>query len=182
MYSDGYEDITAADISRVVLAQLKVRCEGMEGIKFFQGTMCDTNLPEGSIDAIIDKALLDSLICGQNGATDVAAYVVEVERLLSNTGVFIVVSHGNPEQRLPYLEQYDIDEPHYTPWVVEVQALQKPLQYEDEVLDPEDLDSLYFIYICTKQEDMVFRKQVKEQKVLLDKKKAKPKKVKAPNL
>jgi hypothetical protein len=48
-----------------------------------------------------------------------------VERILSDTGVFIIISYGNPEQRLPFLEQHDIDVPRYTPWTIEVQALCK---------------------------------------------------------
>ena len=87
------------------------------------GNMVDTNLKEGSYGAIIDKALFDSLLCSQTGPITVAQYVQEVERLLSDTGVFVLVSYGNPEQRLQYLEQYDIDEPFYTPWMIEVQAL-----------------------------------------------------------
>lgn len=50
---------------------------------------------------------------------------LQAERLLDDDGVFIVISYGNPEQRLHFLEQYDIDEPHFTPWIVEVQALCK---------------------------------------------------------
>jgi hypothetical protein len=49
----------------------------------------------------------------------------KVERLLHDTGVFIIISYGNPEMRLPFLEQTDIDVPHFTPWSVEVQALCK---------------------------------------------------------
>lgn len=48
-----------------------------------------------------------------------------MDRLLNDDGVFIFISYGNPEQRLHYIEQYDIDEPYFTPWVVEVQALSK---------------------------------------------------------
>ena len=143
---------------------------------------CDTNLPEGSIDAIIDKGLMDSIICGQNGATDVKAYMNEVERLLDDTGVFIMVSHSNPEERLQYLEQYDIDEPHYTPWEVEIQAIVKPPEYEEEELDVEDPSNLFFIYICVKIEEMVMKKKVKENKVKLERKKKKPKQMQAPNL
>lgn len=49
----------------------------------------------------------------------------QAERLLNDAGVFIIISYGNPEQRLPFLEQHDIDVPRYTPWTVEVQALCK---------------------------------------------------------
>jgi len=108
--------------------------------------------------------------------------MIEVDRLLSDSGVFILVSHGNPDDRLHFLEQYDIEEPYYTPWEVEVQALAKPLEYENEDLNVEDPDNLYFIYICQKREEMVMRKKIRENKVAQDKRKKKPRQVKAPNL
>lgn len=46
----------------------------------------------------------------------VQQYVNEVERLLSEDGAFVCVSHMGPEDALPLLEQYDLDEPFYTPW------------------------------------------------------------------
>lgn len=63
-----------------------------------------------------------------------------------------------------------------------MQGLIKPNEYENEVLDEEDPDSMYFIYICTKQEDMVTKKLIKENKIKADLKKKKPKKMAAPNL
>ena len=38
--------------------------------------MCDTNLDDGIFDAIIDKALLDSLLCGEQSY--VQQYISEV--------------------------------------------------------------------------------------------------------
>lgn len=63
-----------------------------------------------------------------------------------------------------------------------MQALAKPLEFEDEELDVEDPSNLYFIYICQKNEDMVMKKKVKENKLQQDKKKKKKKKMQAPNL
>jgi len=39
MAEDGYTDIVAADLSRVVLAKLQIRCENYPEVSFFQGTM-----------------------------------------------------------------------------------------------------------------------------------------------
>ena len=56
-------------------------------------------------------------------------YVAEVIRLLKPTGRFICISRMSPEEVLPLLEQFDIDEPFYTPWLIEVQATLKPKEY-----------------------------------------------------
>lgn len=109
--------------------------------------------------------------------------VLQVERLLKDDGVFLLVSHGNPEYRLTYLEQFDIEEPFFTPWLIEVQAVEKPLAFELEELDPDDPDSMYFIYICVKNPELVKKKKVKEGKIKLAMKKgANAKKMGAPNL
>jgi hypothetical protein len=52
-----------------------------------------------------------------------------VIRLLKPTGRFICISRMSPEEVLPLLEQFDIDEPFYTPWLIEVQATLKPKEY-----------------------------------------------------
>jgi hypothetical protein len=161
MADDRYENLVGGDWSRVVNAQLKYRYADYPQISLFQGNMTDTDLPEETFGAVIDKALFDSLLCSQTSSTSVAQYVYEVERILNDTGVFIIISYGNPEQRLHYLEQYDIDEPHFTPWIVEVQALLKPKIRDDEELDPSDPASMYFIYICRKSKDLVNKKKVK---------------------
>jgi hypothetical protein len=75
-------------------------------------------------------------------------------------GVFILISSCNPEGRLHYLEQYDADEPGFTPWYVEVQAVMKPLEYEAEELDADDPESMYFVYICTKDDELIDKKLV----------------------
>ena len=70
-------------------------------------------------DAVIDKATLDSLLCGENSTANSGLYVKEVARVLKPGGVFIVVSFGAPENRLSYLEgEYN--------WTVTVSAIPKP--------------------------------------------------------
>ncbi len=181
---DGYTNVTGQDISRVAIKMQEVRNKHISSLKYITGNMTDMDLPEECFDAIIDKALLDSLFCSAMGDTTVAQYVNEVIRLLSRTGVFIVVSYMAPELCLPMLEQFDIDEPYYTPWLIEVQAMLKPAQYEDEKMDADDPSHLYWIYIATKKELMVALKEKKENKLKLKAKKSKGKKamVKAPNL
>mmetsp|Transcript_31749 Transcript_31749/g.53555 ORF Transcript_31749/g.53555 Transcript_31749/m.53555 type:complete len:305 (-) Transcript_31749:172-1086(-) len=183
MADDGYTSLIGADLSRVVMTQLKYRYQDYPQISFFQGTMTDTDLPAGSIGAIIDKGLFDALLCTQTGTTTVAQYLFEAERLLEDTGVMIIISYGNPEVRLPLLEQYDIDVPHYTPWKIEVQALLKPKEFPEEELDPADPNSYYFVYIITKQLEMVIKKGVKLGRINAKQLKAlMPQRKKAPNL
>lgn len=78
MADDGYENIVGSDWSRVVNAQLKYRYADYPQISLFQGNMTDTDLPEETFGAVIDKALFDSLLCSQTSSVSVAQYVYEV--------------------------------------------------------------------------------------------------------
>jgi hypothetical protein len=127
--------------------------------------MLDTIYEDESIDCVVDKGLFDSLICNANGTVIIQQYIIEVERMLKEKGVFFLISYGNPEQRLQYLEQFDADEPHYTPWNIEVEAILKPKQFNEEVLNPDDPDHLYFIYVAKKDKYMVRKKKIKTQKL-----------------
>lgn len=51
MADDGYLHLLGCDLSRVCIAQLKYRYRDYEQIKFFQGNITDTDLPEGSFGA-----------------------------------------------------------------------------------------------------------------------------------
>jgi hypothetical protein len=79
MVEDGYKNVVCSDLSRVVIDQLKFRYQGIPEISFFQGTMTDTDLPAGSLNAVVDKALFDTLLCTQTGPVTVQQYVVEVK-------------------------------------------------------------------------------------------------------
>jgi len=182
---DGYTSVIGQDISRIAIKMQEVRYKHLaENLKFMTGNMTDLDVDEGYVDAVIDKALLDSLYCSAMGETVVAQYVNEVIRLLTAEGVFIVISYMPPEDCLPMLEQFDIDEPYYTPWLIEVQAMMKPKAFEEEKIDPDDPAHLYWVYICTKKGWMVKLKETKENKLKLKLKKSKGKKAtkKAPNL
>ena len=176
MADDGYTDLIGVDLSRVAIAIMKDRCKDRPEIKFHQGTMQDTDLPAHIYDGIIDKGLMDALFCTNTGANNVKQYLMEVDRLLNDSGVFFLVTHGLPEERINYLEQYDLAEPGYTPWFVDVQAVGKPKQYENEVLDLDDPDNSYFIYIAKKDKTLVDKQK---GKILKDAQNAKKKTKKA---
>jgi SAM-dependent methyltransferase len=172
MVNDGYQNITAFDISRVAIATQKLRCQDRyPQISWLQGNIVDTNLPEGSYDVIIDKALLDAIMCASMGEVNAKLYRIEADRLLKSDGLFIVITFGNPEIRLSLLEQNDLDVEYFTPWKTSVQAVMKPKQFPNEVLDPDDPDSLYFIYCLRKNPELVKAKLIKERKLIIKKNK-----------
>mmetsp|Transcript_18028 Transcript_18028/g.30167 ORF Transcript_18028/g.30167 Transcript_18028/m.30167 type:complete len:278 (-) Transcript_18028:278-1111(-) len=167
---DGFTDITGVDWSRVVIDQLKTRCKDYDEIQLKCLNMQDTNLPKDSYDCIIDKGLLDSIICNMQSTTAVANYITEVERLLVEDGIFIVISMGTPDERLKYIEHYDIDVPNFTPWYTDVIAMDKPRIVESEELDPDDMNSYYFVYICRVEPKLVKQKKDRVKQLAIKKK------------
>lgn len=143
----------------MVITQQKYKFKHLSpNVTFELCNVIDTNLPSNYYEAIIDKALFDSLLCTQTSIVTIAQYIYEVERMLTSNGIFLLISHGSPDTRLHLLEQYDIEEPYFTPWVIEVQAIQKPEMFIGEELDSTDPSSMYFLYICRKDPELVKRK------------------------
>lgn len=58
---------------------------------------------DGSFDAIVDKGLLDGLMCGNDGPNAARGLKDEYLRLLKPGGVLAVLSMGDPDSRLPHL-------------------------------------------------------------------------------
>ncbi len=139
--------------------------------------MTDTNLPADSFDCIIDKGLLDALLCGVKGTETVENYIQEIERLLTPEGIFICITHGEPNDRLKYLEVYDIDSPLFTPWYTDVIGIReskfsnsslifsaKPLESEKEELDMDDPNSMYYVYLCRMEPRLQKQKELRKKK------------------
>ena len=60
---------------------------------------------DGSFDTVLDKATMDSILCGENSMSNIASFLSEVSRVLTPKGVFITVSYGTPENRMCYLDK-----------------------------------------------------------------------------
>ena len=59
--------------------------------------------PSGSMDALVDKATLDTLLNGADEVEDAAAMLSEAARVLRPDGVLLCITTGAPEERLPLL-------------------------------------------------------------------------------
>lgn len=182
MISDGYTEIVGVDFSRVVIEQMKSRCIDYPEITFFTGNMLDTDLPAKTFDAIIDKGLFDSLICAHLGQAESQQFILECNRLLKDTGVLVIISIGDPKERLPFLEHYDLDDLNtFTPWYVDVSTIEKPLEHEDEELNPNDPSSYYWVYCCAKNPRLIIQFNEKLKQKMNPRKKIKKTAERAPN-
>jgi len=61
--------------------------------------------PESEFDMIICKATLDSILCSNGALSSVESMMKECARVLDvNHGVMVVVTHGNPDNRMSYFK------------------------------------------------------------------------------
>eukprot|EP01038_Epipyxis_sp_PR26KG_P010537 gene10537-14157_t len=144
IYDRGCKNITNIDTSTVVISQMTELYAEREEMEF---TVMDARrmeyIPDQCFDLIIDKALLDTLICSENNLSDVGQYVQEMMRVLKVGGVFIVISHGMPDSRLPYLQKSGNVE-------IEIIQIAKPELREVE----EEGDMKYhYLYKCQKSQN-----------------------------
>ncbi|XP_952873.1 uncharacterized protein TA07190 [Theileria annulata] len=158
LFNSGVESVINADFSEVCINLMKKKYPHLT-CKLLKSYSCldilldaldiDTKFSENFFDFIIDKGCLDSILCHEN-------YQEKVQKLLENfytclkvEGYLIVISGGNPEERLIYFNN-DV-------WKVEVVKMRKQgvdllANFEDEEVVEEIPEINYFYtYICLKR-------------------------------
>lgn len=116
LYADGFRSISVGDISSVVISQLRDRHHALSEMDFAVLDACDMaeQLPEPNFDLIIDKALMDAVLCGEDAWRRTTAMVREMHRVLKPGGTYVVISYGTPSSRVGYLSGAGLD------WAVKV--------------------------------------------------------------
>jgi SAM-dependent methyltransferase len=121
MLQDGYKQIVNVDFSSVVIDQMKRKreqwfgndvdqnsCEGSGEEKQSLQFHCvdiTKGLPfdDESFDLVICKGTMDAILT--SGTGDIRNVIAETARVLRRgIGMLVIVSHGNEDQRLMYLE------------------------------------------------------------------------------
>lgn len=113
MYDDGYNNMINIDICENVIKFMIERNHHREKMicnlikKFYSLVdvmdVRDLQYDDESFDVIIDKSTMDALLCGDQSFLNVAIMTKEVQRVLKTGGVYIVISYGQPENRIAHL-------------------------------------------------------------------------------
>ena len=103
MLNNPFHQVHNMDISSIVIDQMKTKYKDQKDL--FWDVMDCTNMTyeDSSFDAVIDKATLDALFCG--GTENVEKTLNEVARILKPNGIFVVITYGPPNTRVPVFER-----------------------------------------------------------------------------
>eukprot|EP01017_Pseudomicrothorax_dubius_P000311 TRINITY_DN0_c1537_g1_i1.p1 TRINITY_DN0_c1537_g1~~TRINITY_DN0_c1537_g1_i1.p1 ORF type:complete len:223 (+),score=60.38 TRINITY_DN0_c1537_g1_i1:46-714(+) len=147
MYDDGYQNIVNIDVSQIVTKAMQEKYKD-KGPNFKYLCMDARNMDfgDGSFDCVVDKGTLDAVLCGEMSTTNAHKMLSEVHRILTPKGVYICISYGQPDHRLPYLDKPDFE------WKILTNNVFKPTISTSITLNNDDKDNpnVHFVYICQK--------------------------------
>lgn len=144
LYDQGYTNITNIDSSDVVVNMMADRFKDRDQMEFVQSDARNiSQIPDNTFDLIIDKALMDALLCSDDNIISVNRLVREMHRVLKPGGVYVVISHGAPDTRVGYLKR----PAQGLTWAVDTVVCEKPpLEGLEEQPDHRN----HWLYSCRK--------------------------------
>lgn len=107
IYDAGYHNIVNLDNSKVVIKQMQARQAAgpsRPGLRWVCMDALDMTFEDAQFDIVIDKATIDTFVCAENSTALVAAYLAEVTRVLPPCGFFLLISLGEPAERMHFLK------------------------------------------------------------------------------
>ena len=130
MALDGYRSVRNIDLSQTVIAKMQAR-PTLPNLSYEVMDVRSLTYPPSSFDLVVDKSTMDCLYCGVKA--EVSIMVREAERVLRPGGYYVVISFGEPEERMDRLKEVQ--------WEVKVERLE----------DEEGPHVCHYCYICHKQ-------------------------------
>jgi len=106
MYDEGFTDILSIDYSEVVIDRMrKLVSSKKPDVKFDVADVREMKYADGAYDVIVDKGTLDAVLCGNDSIKNAMMMLAECSRCLKKGGFLFVVTYGQPQSRLNYLEK-----------------------------------------------------------------------------
>ena len=92
---DGFKKVTCIDMSYscIKLMQDEYK-ESYPQLSFTQMDVRNLQFPNGSFDVVVDKSLMDAMVCGDGAGENISRMVSEIHRVLSPVGTYFCISHG----------------------------------------------------------------------------------------
>ena len=136
MYDEGFIHNYNIDICQNVIDFMKARNKDKSGLHYEVMDVCDMTYKDETFDLIVDKSTIDALLCGDHSFLIVAKMLKEISRVLKTGGYYLIISYGQPENRMLHLERDHLD------FNIQIYTIKK--QEEDEK------EKIHYVYICKK--------------------------------
>lgn len=105
MREDGYEAVVCVDSSSAAVVLMAKRYHEYERLAYHCMDARALSFGSESFDAVIEKALVDALMCAAPGdVSSVAQLVGEAHRVLRPGGVLLSITHASEADRLPLMQ------------------------------------------------------------------------------
>lgn len=135
MIGDGFENVVGVDSCSVVIGDMRAKHAMTTGLSYEEKDAFTLDgIPDETVECVIAKAILDSLLCGEGGPENAAKLVAAARRVLKTGGVLVVVSLAPPQKRGSFFSP--------SHWKVTTHKVEKPT--------PDANDPYHFIYACVK--------------------------------
>ena len=127
--------------SAIKIMNNRYKDQGVE-MKFLKMDVTDmTEFQDESFNVVFDKAVMDSVLCGENAIPICEKMVKEIYRVLMKDGYYIIVSNGDESNRKMFFED--------SMWEYKMLTIEKPSKMV--VLEEDNPKNYHYIYILTKK-------------------------------
>lgn len=151
MFEDGYENLTMIDRSYwAVKFQLENNRYPQDLAYHCKDVRDMSGFKDGQFDYVIDKAVLDSVICGPNPINVSEQMLTEIHRVLKPTGAYICISHGQESNRKKYLKNVKLYQWKYKKHIVPKVNPKGPPKLPAKPPVVDDSKTYNFIYVARK--------------------------------
>ena len=106
---------------------------------------------DGEFDVVIDKGMLDAIVCGNPSVSKAQEMLSEIHRVLKKDGTYVCISREVGKMRKKYLKNTKKFN-----WKVKKTPLPKPIYGTQptrapKVPEKDDKKNWHFLYTCAKQ-------------------------------
>ena len=152
LFYEGIKDVTNIDFSENAIRLLEEHFEDQQiDSKCIKMNVLDMkDFQEGQFNVVFDKALLDSILCGENALDTVKIMIAEIYRVLADEGYYIIVSNSDENTRKNLF-----DEKMWEYSFFEIPKTTKMIVIDEKDNDPKNY---HYIYILKKKVDEEKRK------------------------
>ena len=145
LFYEGIKNVTNIDFSESAVRLLEEHFEEQQiESKCIKMNVLDMkDFQEGQFNLVFDKALLDSILCGEDALETVKTMLKEIYRVLADEGYYIIVSNSDESTRK---DLFDLNL-----WEYKFMEIGKPTKFI--VIDEKEKDpkNYYYIYILKKK-------------------------------